>query len=504
MTKPADEHRFARTVDHLLGEGPPDERESWREQIAVDVELATQQAELSCLLERMRELEVEPSGRVPRELRRIVQRRAARRRPAPAPSWSARAWTAIRVAAVALLSLGLGLVCLDEEGFVRRALRGDEPAEGAGKAIAAKFWNPSLLRAAKSAADAELDQLLDPTRLPIDSAAFVANYRSLAERPFPDGFVALMSAENLIAHLRQESELRFSAAARAKARRANGTPNLDARIAATSAQIAVRVERTLGSVAQDAAAVLDAEQVVGLSFALRALVAAGSSLEHGEHAPTVRACRDAMLRELPALPRQLQPSVLAAISELAILGDRLSAAVLANAADDLARDTLRAPTDGRRPAMLSWLTPLQSLADAGRVLLVAPAFGTHAMLAFHARLMIAAHLGERLDARSGSEQPALVAAQLYGFGDLIDRREADRRLTLWRGAALLPDFVAMHHAAWSRYPVRSGWASFQRELRQIAGVPTPDGLSDASALLLTLCTNTAAPGLREGLGDTVL
>src|SRR5690606_9804652 len=103
---------------------------------------------------------------------------------------------------------------------------------------------------------------------------------------------------------------------------------------------------------------------------------------------------------------------------------------LASAADELARDTLRTPADGRRPAMLSWLTPAQGLADAGRVLLVAPAFGTHAMLAFRARLMIAAHVAERLEARSGSEQPALVAAQLYGFGDLIDRREADRRLAL--------------------------------------------------------------------------
>src|SRR5690606_37800072 len=98
------------------------------------------------------------------------------------------------------------------------------------------------------------------------------------------------------------------------------------------------------------------------------------------------------------------------------------------------------------------------------------------------------------------ERPALIAAQLYGFGDLVDRRSADRRLVLWRAKHLLPDYVALHQLAWSRYPVRAGWADFQNELRGLAGLPDPTDTRDAAALLLCLSMNSAAPGV---LDDTL-
>ena len=49
-------------------------------------------------------------------------------------------------------------------------------------------------------------------------------------------------------------------------------------------------------------------------------------------------------------------------------------------------------------------------------------------------------------------------------------QEADRMLKLWRARLLLPDYVALHHIAWSKYPIRPGWADFQRELQGLAGL----------------------------------
>ena len=120
--------------------------------------------------------------------------------------------------------------------------------------------------------------------------------------------------------------------------------------------------------------------------------------------------------------------------------------------------------------------PVACLGDAGRLFRLAPAFGVHPTLAFRARLLMAAHLQERID---DSEQlrPELLAAMAYGFGDMVDLDAVDQELRLWNAAHLVPDYVAMHHLAWSQYPVRQGWARFQTEMRQLSAIATPeDGL----------------------------
>ncbi|MGA0059854.1 MAG: hypothetical protein ACO3RU_09735 [Planctomycetota bacterium] len=111
------------------------------------------------------------------------------------------------------------------------------------------------------------------------------------------------------------------------------------------------------------------------------------------------------------------------------------------------------------------------------------------------RMMVAAHVEERLVRGAGAEQPARLAALLYGFGDLVDRDAVERALALWRPRLLRDDLVAVHHLAWSRYPVRAGWADFQRELRWLSGLPSPESLRGRAALLLGLCTNVSAPGV---------
>ena len=69
-------------------------------------------------------------------------------------------------------------------------------------------------------------------------------------------------------------------------------------------------------------------------------------------------------------------------------------------------------------------------------------------------------------------------------------------LRLWRLDLVVNEgFVALHHLCWSQYPPRPGWARFQRELRGMAALPTPDEIADAAGLLLSLSMNFAAPGV---------
>jgi hypothetical protein len=520
-------------LSYTLGEGSPAERAAFRDALQSDLGLAVEIAELRDLFERCREIGtgIEPSGRVERALRRAVSRRVELRG-LRRVSGRERLQFALRVAAVALISLAVGVglrAALPRAGQLREGLRGWErifvgpEVALVGEAVvqSASVQSASVQsasgvlrrRAEARPADPELVELLAAAALPVLEPGFVAEAERLAARPLPDEFRALLSAENRLALLRAEAELRFSPELRAAQRAATGAPDLDDRIRTLAAEVAQRVAVALRDRSDPRA------HTAAIAIAMRGLVAAGSSAEVGPHQAQVRACRARLLAELQGLgaapppadgtpasaATALRTAVLAALTELAVLGDTEVIPRIGAAVDDLARGVLRAAggAQARRPDLLSWSTPNEALADAGRLFWIAPAFGTHAGLAFRARLMVAAHLQERLEAGAGAEQPARVAALLYGFGDLIDRADADRRLALWRPRMLASDLVAMHHLSWSKYPVRPGWATFQRELRGIAAIPTPDGLRDAAALLLSLCTNVAAPGAGTSTGALI-
>jgi hypothetical protein len=530
-------------LSYTLGEGSPAERAAFRDALQSDLGLAVEIAELRDLFERCREIGtgIEPSGRVERALRRAVSRRVELRG-LRRVSGRERLQFALRVAAVALISLAVGVglrAALPRAGQLREGLRGWErifvgpEVALVGEAVGQSAGGQSTggqstggqstdgqsasgvlrRRAEARPADPELVELLAAAALPVLEPGFIAEAERLAARPLPDEFRALLSAENRLALLRAEAELRFSPELRAAQRAATGAPDLDDRIRTLAAEVAQRVAVALRDRSDPRA------HTAAIAIAMRGLVAAGSSAEVGPHQAQVRACRARLLAELEELgaapppadgtpvsgATALRTAVLAALTELAVLGDTEVIPRIGAAVDDLARGVLRAAggAQARRPDLLSWSTPNEALADAGRLFWIAPAFGTHAGLAFRARLMVAAHLQERLEAGAGAEQPARVAALLYGFGDLIDRADADRRLALWRPRMLASDLVAMHHLSWSKYPVRPGWATFQRELRGIAAIPTPDGLRDAAALLLSLCTNVAAPGAGTSTGALI-
>lgn len=491
-------------IEYALGGGTAVEREEFRDAFEGDLGLALELAEVRDLFESCRELTVEPTGRVESALRAAVAQRVRLRRGVtqtgthrPVGGW---ARDVLRVAAVALVALSAAVA---GRALFGAGSSGPREAESMGQVAALDGVRSSSRPGAEDgvagvgvAGDA-FALLLAADRLPVDDPVFVARAARFADRPIPDEFRGLLSAENRLARLRAEAELRFSPDARAELRRRTGLADFDSRIGAVAREVA----REVSGVAESVRAGGDP---LDLAFALRALVAAGSDSVRGPHAVEVASARDGLLDFLghgSDAARQSLPgrrvSALCALAELAVLGDEAAIHCVAASADEVAAGVLGGSGvgDRARPELLRFGTPIHALADAGRLLWIAPAFGSHPGLALRARMMVAAHVEERLDQGAGAEQPARLAALLYGFGDLVDRDGVERALALWRPRLLRDDLVAVHHLAWSRYPVRAGWADFQRELRWLAGLPSPDLLRGRAALLLGLCTNVAAPGI---------
>lgn len=479
-------------IDYALGEGDAAQRAHQRAEIAGDIEAATGYAEVRDLVDRMRSLTVVPTGRVPLAVRyALVRRRDLRAVPVSTPRERLR--LGLAVAAAALAWLWISVFAFGPSGRKAPNAIGEEFAIVDALPFP-RDVGPRVARAPRDVeVDAELASLLDASSLPVGATSFARAFERFASQPVPDGFGGWLSAENRIAHLRAEFTLRFSASARSRARTATGSPDVDDRVARLADTVAARTGARLLALESGPGDV----DVAELAIAMRSLLASGSTTEVGEHREIVAACLRLLANRLPQLDGAALATSLSALSELAVAEGGAVADLVATHADRMARETLRRAGDGR-PGLLHWRSPLSSLADAGQVLALAPAFGVHGGLAFRARLMIAAHIDERIALHEREETPELTAAMLYGFGDLIDRRAADWSLMLWRPRALRSDYVAMFHVAWGKYPVRSGWADFQRELAGLAALPTPDGIRDSAALLLCLSVNAAAPGVLVG------
>ena len=194
------------------------------------------------------------------------------------------------------------------------------------------------------------------------------------------------------------------------------------------------------------------------------MMAGGSTRRIGDHQDRVRQCTDWLVARLPELHGGELATALSGLIDVAVVSGPKMGRLVGEHASRLAESIIYSHNN-HRPPMLNWQTSPAQLADAGQVLRLAPAFGIVNKEALRAREYLAIHLSERLD-QTTAEQPDLLAANLYGFGDLIDRGETEHRLGLWHARDLVPEhYVALHHVAWSRFPLRSGWADFQLELR---------------------------------------
>ncbi len=237
-----------------------------------------------------------------------------------------------------------------------------------------------------------------------------------------------------------------------------------------------------------------------MAFALRGLLAAGASGAGDESRELLHALCSELVADLGGLDEGPRACALSALAEFAVESEASLRNIVAREADALIASTCTPRADHLRPALLRWNQPAYRIAEAGRLLLLAPAFGSDAAGAFRARLLLAAHLEERAAQHDREEMPELSAAALYGFADLIDCQEADRRLALWPARLILPDYLAVTHLTWGSYPIRHGWAALQDQIRGLSGVRTPNGILDSAALLLALCSDVAsADALRTPL-----
>lgn len=504
----------AKLTDWLLGELSPQAaahmaRRLGRGEVkAQDLELARELAEVQGLLDDLRQLRVEPSGRVPLAVRHAIHRRnlQAGRLPRQPLRLAEFVSGMVQVAAVALVAFA-GL-SLGRWGFDQV-----EPDQVPKAHLAAVPQAMPLVPVAPVVVP-------EPEPAPVhrqpsfiqSDPYFRQQYENFAAHAETPPFAVWCQANRDLAILRREFRQRFSADSRRRIILAGGGSRiLEPRIQALAAEVAAKVDGQL------AAAEVSVPQ---LTLALRALLAAGSTPRMGPHQATVRRCAEYLEQRVAGLQGGELASALAGLMDLAVVTGRRMETLVAEHSDRLTHSIFQAETpvvaevteeaepapsahrsqswrQDNRPSLLHWQTPAAQLADAGRVLQLAPAFGAEPKLTNWARTLLAAHLDERINA-SSMERPDLLAAQLYGFADLVDRAAIDRKLLLWRAQNLVPEhYVALHHLSWSQFPARPGWSRFQRELRMLSVQSTPEGTGDASALLLCLAMNYAAPGSSE-------
>lgn len=495
-------------VDWTLGELDPAENEVVRRHVQRHAEAALEAADVRTLLEDMRTLTAEPSGRVEVRVRYAIDRRQRLRRgerhgdgSSPLGSVVRAGRTLVRVLAVAAAILGALLLWDREQRDASRApvAAASDPGLPAWQAPAAPpLREPTPERDREQVARQQ--QTLDDV-LAAGGPSLQRHYLPLRRLAEIDVFTGQMRANNELALLRLEFTQRYSRAKRRQSiEQCGGKPDLEDRIQSLAMSVAVTIEDQIGR---------DKATVVDVARALRALLAAGSTLRIG-HREAVAAAVEFLEQRVGGLEGGELASALAALTDFAVVTGGRAASLVAEHGERLANSvqvlpagrsahsssSFASPAERGRPPLLGFSTPVSQLADAGRVLQLAPAFGVHPIRAHEARLLMAAHLEERL-AQSASERPEVLAAMLYGFSDLIERNALDRRLLLWPATLLADqDLVALHHLAWSQFPLRPGWTEFQRQLRAVATLKTPSDVGDAAALLLSLAMNYAAPGVR--------
>lgn len=506
----ADDVRFADALGFVLGADPGNDA-SFREALDLDPTLLLETAELKELVEDFRSLEVQPTGHVPLRVWPQVRNHAIRQ--GHRPRYRLRKVDRLTdVAAVlgvaAVLLIGLVLVSPRKATKSRKA-----EAPTFASAVAPFGATPSGSGAAGGDQIASgWEELRRSDRLPIDDLSFSDAYHSIADRPIaidgvPSQLALTVSAENLLTRLRRDARLRSEAGERRRQERALAVPDLDRPIERLADDVADRLAERLafGSAAGD-----DSEAVVRATM-VRSLLAAGSTLRSGPHHDVLlRGAADLLRASEVADPRALGPIGVALCDLAALEGAPFDTAVR-SVTDRLLEDTFHRPTavdEGSeirrvdrptRGALLAWSTPPSHLAEAGRVLQLAPAFGAAAGPCFRGRLLTLAHLVEREQRPGRVDPPDVLTAQLYGFGDLIDRFAVDDRLSLWTVRSLMSDMDTAVQLAWSRYPIRRGWAQLQQELMQFATYRAPKADEEAASMLLILATNVAAPGVSEAL-----
>lgn len=218
----------------------------------------------------------------------------------------------------------------------------------------------------------------------------------------------------------------------------------------------------------------------------RALAASGHAGNGGTFGPDLQLASNWLGQRLPRLHGGELATALDALSMVAAEtgvgiapvrehGRRLVAETLAG----LGRaDDLTAPS-----------TPVRQIADCGRFLALAPAFGIPNRDARAVREALVSALATR--AADSAAAAELLAAQLFGFGDVNGRATAAAALDHWPPTQLsTADLQTMQQLAASAEPGVPAWTRFLLDLRRLARCAIPDDLTARANMLLCLASSS--------------
>lgn len=484
-------------IDLLLEQGTAEEVTQMRRAVAADPSLALQVADTVELVESFRELRVDASPNMAGKMQAVMlqaERSAAHRgavRPRP---WLPSLTFAAAAAAAFWLLSWLDVASLwqapqrETAVVVAVAAPAAAPRAEAGRLVASE----AIVDAGELAWQEAVATI--QRRLEVEDSGHLQAALTEGLRHPTDDLAKWLDPANAVTMMRLGHELRSSAERRLGAlRRAGSLPEVDRRVQ----EIAASVAAELGQLALGDDA--DVGRLGEVSWGVRALIGAGSNAVRGD---VLRRCGQWLAGSVAGLHDERLVVALAGLVELAAArgehvevvtahGERLVSSVL-----DVDDETWQR----RRPALLAGVVSPQVLGDAGRVLARLPAFGVDPDRCTLVRRLMLGRLREQR--ASGQDRPEVLAAMSFGFRDLLDREGNEQNrlnwaLRRWKLTLLAPDFATVQQMAWSVTPGTQGYTRMQRELRQLAVVPAPQGLVGRATFCLCLATNFA--GYVQGL-----
>lgn len=479
MTADHDDTSLLAPLEFVLGQGNREQLDATRRALAGDPLGTLETAELRDFVERWRALRVEPSGFYAAKLADVMVRaeRSATFRRGPQRRPLGR-WL---LAAAAGLTAFAGLRALDPLARWQRPARQPDlvvaeaaptPAEDGAPTVDAKSlaWQ-SYLATLQQRFGGESPQL----RSALDRATQTA----------ADPLAAWVDPRNAMVMMRLDHQLRQSPAVRERALEQRGSLRVvDGRVQ----QLGDEIARELLDRLTDRTATMPA-----ISYAVRAVLAAGATTPRRLEALT--RAGDWCAERLPAATGRSLAELLVPLAEVAaVLGRHVD--LVAQHGGRLVDEVLTDDGDlwsRWRPELVSTQMPLAQVAEAARLCVLLPAFEVPADRCRLLRQLLLGNLRERRD--HGADGPDVLAAMLYGGGDLLpeaERTDYERQLRRWKPARLAPDYVTVQQLAWAIPPGRVGASRWAQELRGLAALATPSDLGDRGAFCLGLATPYAA------------
>lgn len=501
-------------VELLLGQGPADERAALRARSGEDPLLMLELADTVALFAQCRELRTEPSPAYALKLHAVMTRAARRRTPAPAPVlplgrgllWAA----AAAVVTFALLwtcdPLGRRPHALQprfEDALVQQQATGaGDPARSETAAPRSPAEQLEVIQPARHSDELAWEATLElmRQRLGLESSphlreALEEGLQAQGQQGAGDRLGRWLDPRNALTLMRLDHELRASAELRREAlRRQGGLPAVDERVQHLATAIAHDLPAVMAG-SWPANRADRADRVTAVALAVRALIAAGGADAERDRQRTAAARW--LAAEAPDLHGAALVEALAALVEVAaVSGEHFD--VVVQQGQRLVDAVLR-PDDQSwersLPVLLGSRLPAATAGDAARLLRRLPGFGLAGDRCSLVRQLL---LGQLRSRRAGGQDgPELLAALLFGCGDLLpdaERSEVELQLRRWKPVRLAPDYRTVQQVAWAVEPGQSGFTRLQGELRQLAVCPDPATLPSRAAFVLCLATNFAAYG----------